>query len=69
MVTVYDGRHFYGMSTDTKPADIGMNGADFTEMDTGDVYYFDGDSGDWIKPTPATQDSTTDTTPDTPDSP
>lgn len=53
MVSVYDGRHFYGLSTDTKPSGIGMNGADFTEMDTGDVYYFDGDSADWIKPTPA----------------
>lgn len=36
---------FEGESTDTKPTDgIGVN-SKFTELDTGDKYYFDG--SDW----------------------
>ena len=36
------------LSTDTKPAEA-VNGSVLIEMDTGDVYLFDGDSEDWVK--------------------
>lgn len=40
-------REYSGLSTDTKPiADVGVNSL-FLELDTGDVYYFDG--SDWAK--------------------
>lgn len=37
---------YLGLSTDSKPADTGVNSL-FLELDTKDVYYFDGDS--WEK--------------------
>ena len=37
-----------GLSTDTKPTDGIVTGSDFTEVDTGDVYFFDEES-DWVK--------------------
>lgn len=41
-------REFEGSSTETKPTDdIGEN-SKFYELDTGDVYYFDGEST-WAK--------------------
>lgn len=57
MVTIYermigtddDGKLIYqygGLSTDTKPTDCGTNSL-FLELDTKDVYYYDGDS--WEK--------------------
>ena len=45
---------FAGFSTDTKPTRVFnglevVNGSTFIEMDTGEVFWFDGDSGTWIK--------------------
>lgn len=37
-------QEFRGLSTDPKPTDA-INGAAFVEVDTGDVYMFDGE--DW----------------------
>lgn len=37
---------FIGVSTDTKPTDVGTNSI-FIELDTGDVYYFTGAA--WAK--------------------
>lgn len=37
-----------GKSTDEKPTNV-PNGSSFFEMDTGDVYMFDGDTKTWIK--------------------
>ena len=42
--------HYRGLSTDEKPASQ-PNGSDFLEIDTGKVWYFDEDSGDWLDPT------------------
>lgn len=42
--------HYRGLSTDEKPASP-PNGSDFLEMDTGKMWYFDADSGDWLDPT------------------
>lgn len=36
-----------GLSTDEKPTDVG-NGSLFLEMDTAQVFFFDGESGMWI---------------------
>ena len=50
MVTlVYSGaiNKYRGLSTDDKPDSI--NGSEFLEMDTGDVYYYDGDGENWSK--------------------
>lgn len=48
---------YVGTNNDTKPvaADIepyavDLNGSSFFEMDTGDTYYYDADSSDWVKP-------------------
>lgn len=51
MVTVNDnrqgGEHEYkGLSKDNKPTSCGVNSL-FLELDTGDVYYFDGE--EWAK--------------------
>lgn len=45
---------FVGLSTDTKPGNGGggypiINGSTFLEMDTGDLYWFDEESGTWVK--------------------
>ena len=37
-----------GLSTDTKPSDNICTGSIYTEVDTGDVYFYDEDS-DWTK--------------------
>jgi hypothetical protein len=42
-------RKFYGKSTDTKPTEGVRNVDTFYEMDTGDLYLFDEDSGSWLK--------------------
>lgn len=39
---------YMGLSTDTKPTDA-ENGAEFQEIDTGDVYHFDAGSSRWFK--------------------
>lgn len=49
MVSVYDGKDYVGLSTDTKPTDIGQNGATFLEMDTGKVFVFDAENSEWLK--------------------
>lgn len=51
MVTLNDnrqtGEHEYkGLSTDDKPTTAGINSL-FLELDTGDFYYFDGET--WAK--------------------
>ena len=40
-----------GLSTDTKPTTGLFTGSVFREVDTGKLYYFDEESGDWIDPT------------------
>ena len=41
---------FRGLSTDTKPVYEKMaTGSEFLEIDTCDNYFFDEDSGEWIK--------------------
>ena len=37
-----------GLSTDEKPTAGIATGSDFTEVDTGDVYFYDEES-DWVK--------------------
>lgn len=49
--------HYRGLSTDDKPTGV-PNGSDFLEMDTGKIWYFDFNGGEWVDPT---------ATPDTPD--
>lgn len=44
---------FKGLSTDTKPTvkydDLAIiNGSTFFEMDTQEVYFYDGDTDDWL---------------------
>ena len=44
---------FKGLSTDTKPTGSHdgqtiANGSTFFEMDTQEVYFYDGDSSDWL---------------------
>lgn len=44
-----------GLSTDTKPTqienDIVENGSTFIEIDTQDVYIYDGENEEWVIPT------------------
>lgn len=40
---------FSGSYTDTKPTDNLADGCTFTESDTGKVYFFNEDSGDWVE--------------------
>ena len=40
---------FSGDSTDTKPTDNVANGSTFTEVDTGDVYMFNGKTSTWVR--------------------
>lgn len=42
----YGAVKLYGLSTDTKPTNVG-NGSKFIEIDTQIVYYFDAENGDW----------------------
>lgn len=37
------------LSTDTKPTEDLLTGSAACEVDTGDVYLFDEESGEWIK--------------------
>lgn len=46
--TAYTLQHYRGLSLDVKPTEDVPNGSDFLEMDTGDLYYFDGGSKTWI---------------------
>lgn len=38
-----------GDSTDTKPTANIVDGSIFAESNTGDVYFFNEESGDWVK--------------------
>lgn len=40
---------YSGLSTDTKPTDGVYQGSIFVEVDTGDVYLFNADGGEWVK--------------------
>ena len=40
---------FAGLSTDEKPTNMVATGSLFMEVDTGDVYLFDEESGTWAK--------------------
>ena len=46
MITLENKPIYYGVSTDNKPTDVDIN-SKFEELDTGDVYYFDGST--WSK--------------------
>jgi len=37
------------LSTDTKPTNGIENGSQLVEMDTGKLYFFDEDGGDWVE--------------------
>ena len=39
----------YGLSTDTKPTTGVITGSVFIEIDTSSAYFYDEDSGNWIK--------------------
>ncbi len=39
----------YGTSTETKPVMTIATGSIFVEVDTGDIYLFNGDTGEWVK--------------------
>ena len=39
-----------GKSTDAKPTQYVENGSSFLEFDTGKLFFFDGEIGDWIYP-------------------
>lgn len=42
-------RKFYGKSADPKPTEGVKNVDMFYEMDTGDLYLFDEEAGEWLK--------------------
>lgn len=44
LIVEYDG-----LSTDTKPTDDVRNGCVFVEMDTGSIYLYDEENGEWIE--------------------
>ena len=59
MVTTNKSYQYYGgavtvkcdvfcKSTDTKPTEGIPNGASLTEIDTGNFYFFDGDTSQWV---------------------
>lgn len=48
MITVEDGKTYYGLSTDTKPTDV-ENSAVFYEMNTGKLFMFNAATGQWIE--------------------
>ena len=43
-------KKYVGLSIDAKPVlQIGNNGSDFFEMDTGNAYTWDGENATWLK--------------------
>ena len=40
---------YAGLSTDTKPTDMVATGSLFLEVDTGDIYAYDEEGGQWNK--------------------
>lgn len=52
IVMTSDGKRqiqVFGLSTDEKPSTGVLTGSVFFEIDTTDVYFYDEDSGDWLK--------------------
>lgn len=43
-----DYNEFAGLSTDTKPSNVGT-GSIFVEVDTGKVFFYNQDGGTWIE--------------------
>lgn len=58
-VPQFDGKNYaegFCVENDDKPLDGFCTGTSLYEVDTGDTYFFDEDSGDWINPeAPASQ--------------
>jgi hypothetical protein len=48
MVSQIDGV-WYCKSTDTKPTGVATNGQPLVEIDTGKIYHFDGDTGEFVE--------------------
>lgn len=44
----HSGYDMYGLSTDTKPTDVG-NASTFYEMDTRKLFMFDAENGIWLE--------------------
>lgn len=52
--------HYRGLSTDMNTSampDSPPNGSDFLEMDTGKMWYFDGENSEWLDPTATPDDA------------
>ena len=47
MITVKNGSDLYGLSTDTKPANV-SNATMFVEIDTGKIFFFDEEAKKWL---------------------
>lgn len=45
-VAVRQRQTLFGLSTDSKPTDVG-NGSAFIEMDSNDVYFYDAENAIW----------------------
>lgn len=47
----YEGGYgeFAGLSTDSKPTEGIATGSQFTEVDTGKVFLYDSESGNWFE--------------------
>lgn len=56
-----------GLADDEKPTTINggaiENGSEFLEIDTGDLYYFNEDDTEWVKPTPVEETTPDEVTP------
>lgn len=48
MITTNKDGDYIGKSTDAKPK-AARNGQCFYEIDTTDIYMFDGETGEWLK--------------------
>ena len=47
--TIATNKTYYGLSTDSKPTTGVGNGSCFIEMNTGKVYWFNGEASAWIE--------------------
>lgn len=48
MISVEDGKTYFGLSTDQKPTDA-ENSAVFYEMNTGKLFMFNKATGQWVE--------------------
>lgn len=48
MISIDKDGDYIGKSTDEKPK-AARNGQGFYEMDSGEIYMFDGETGEWLK--------------------